>query len=390
MQYGELFCVKTDVNLHSMRYGKITGIGWMMAAGIGMLLAVGVAYGQPAKYSNAFLTLGAGAKGLSMSNATVALAEGASAAYWNPAGLAATPKKYELDLMHAEYFAGMAKYDYAGLAYRMDDRQTVALSVIRFGVDRIPNTTQLIDKEGNIDYDRITYFTAADWGILLSYGRTFEKVNGLSAGGSLKIIRRRIGDFAGAWGFGLDAGICYEIKKWKIAAAVRDVTSTFNAWSFRLTDEMKDVFLQTGNELPENGLEYTLPSIVFGTGRKFALGKGFALAAEIDFEATFDGKRSDIITSKVFSLAPRTGIELGFKEIVFLRCGVGNIQRETHIRDDQTVHKTTTCQINFGVGIRIKQVVSVDYAFCDLGNLSAAVYSHLFSLKVSLNRFKKQ
>ena len=41
--------------------------------------------------------------------------------------------------------------------------------MIRFGVDNIPNTTDLIDSNGNLDYNRITTFTAADHAFLISY-----------------------------------------------------------------------------------------------------------------------------------------------------------------------------------------------------------------------------
>lgn len=68
--------------------------------------------------------------------------------------------------MHAEYFAGIAKYDYIGVAKPIDEMSTGAFTFIRFGVDDIPNTTQLIDATGNIDYDKITTFSAGDYGFL--------------------------------------------------------------------------------------------------------------------------------------------------------------------------------------------------------------------------------
>ena len=43
---------------------------------------------------------------------------------------------------------------------------------------------------------------------------------------------RKVGDFAHAWGFGIDVGAQYHFKKWKFALMGRDLTSTFNAWDF--------------------------------------------------------------------------------------------------------------------------------------------------------------
>jgi hypothetical protein len=342
-----------------------------------------------AKYSNEFLTLGVGARGLGLANTQVAVCNDVTSGYWNPAGLANVEQPYQLALMHAEYFAGIAKYEYAAFSYRIDERQTFGVSLIRFGVDKIPNTTQLIDKQGNIQYDRIVDFSAADWGVLFSYARTFEQVKGLSLGGNFKIIRRRIGDFAGAWGFGLDAGLQYEIKKWKMGLVLKDITSTFNVWNHNLSEDMKEVFLITGNELPENGLEYTLPRLLIGAGRNFELKKGFSLLGSIDLDMSFDGRRNELISSKAVNLSPHLGIELGYKNIVFLRTGVGNFQKETKVTLDET-KEVVTCQINAGVGFCIKDILTIDYAFCNLGNVSATVYSHIFSLKLALNPIKRK
>ena len=82
-----------------------------------LLLSVGQSFGQTAKYSNEFLSLGIGARGLAMSNTMTSIADDVTAAYWNPACLSVSDKKYELALMHAEYFAGIAKYDYGGIAF---------------------------------------------------------------------------------------------------------------------------------------------------------------------------------------------------------------------------------------------------------------------------------
>lgn len=347
-----------------------------------------IAFSQ-AKYSNEFLTLGVGARGLGLANTQVAVCNDVTAGYWNPAGLANVEQRYQLALMHAEYFAGIAKYDYAAFSYRIDGQQAVGISLIRFGVDNILNTTQLIDGQGNVRYDLITEFSAADWGVLLSYARTFEQVKGLSFGGNVKVIRRKIGKFAGAWGFGLDAGLQYEIKKWKMGAVLKDITSTFNVWNYKLSEEMEAAFIATNNKLPENGMEYTLPRLLIGAGRDFELGKGFSLMPTLDIDMSFDGRRNELISSKAINLSPHLGIEFGYKKMVFLRTGIGNFQKETKVTLDET-NKVVTCQINAGVGVCIKEVLTIDYAFCNLGNVSATIYSHIFSLKLALNGVKKK
>ena len=211
------------------------------------------------KYSNEFLAIGIGGDALGLANSVVAQTDNVNSGYWNPAGLTEVNKWLEVGLMHSEYFAGIAKYDYLGLAHSLDDRSAIGFTAIRFAVDDIPNTTQLIDNNG---YDRVSTFTAADYGFLLSYARKL-KIEGLSLGGNFKVIHRKVGDFAKSWGFGLDFGLQYKTKnKWQFGLMARDVTSTFNAWVFTLDSETQEVFLATGNALPENGLEITLPKII--------------------------------------------------------------------------------------------------------------------------------
>ena len=118
------------------------------------------------KYSNEFLALGVGADAFSMGNAVVASTEGVNASYWNPAGLIHQSTKMEASLMHSEYFAGIAKYDYASYSYKLDEDHVLGFSFIRFGVDDIPNTTQLIDNNGVINYDNVQLFTAADYAFI--------------------------------------------------------------------------------------------------------------------------------------------------------------------------------------------------------------------------------
>jgi hypothetical protein len=340
-------------------------------------------FGQSApKYSNEFLAIGVGARGLAMSNANVANVDDVTAGYWNPSGLMGIRSNAQVGIMHAEYFASIAKYDYAAVAGKIDSVSSFGVSVIRFAVDDIPNTTQLIDAGGNIDYNRITTFSAQDYAFILTYARK-SPIAGLNYGVNAKIIRRKVGDFAGAWGFGIDAGAQYDFKGFRFGAVVRDVTSTFNAWSFNLPQDMKDVFLATGNEIPQNSLEITLPRLILGASKKVTLDKKqkFTLAGEMDFINTFDGKRNTIVRTNFWSMEPALGFEAGFKNIIFLRGGLGNIQKAKDVfGKDQT-----TFQPNLGIGLRIKSL-TIDYALTDIGDQSVALYSNIFSLKLDINK----
>ncbi len=370
-------CVSTSMTVRNQRLRAI-----FLAILLGpFALSPLMAQLRAPKYSNEFLAIGVGARALGMSNAQVAHVNDVTSAYWNPAGLLGITDRYEVSLMHSEYFAGIAKYDYAGFAARLDSQSVIAITGIRFGVDDIPDTRFLFDADGRINYDNVRFFSAADYGFFLSYARKFKKLEGLRVGGSLKVIYRTVGQFANAWGFGIDAGAQYEKNGWLLGASARDVTSTFNAWSIN-TELLEDVFKATGNEIPQNSIELTLPRLILGVGRKFRWGREdrFGALGAMDLATTFDGRRNTVVKSRLASTEPSVGVELDYKQVVFLRGGVGNLQ-EIKDFDGST---TWTVQPNFGIGLRIKNL-QIDYAFSDVGDVSAGLYSNTFSLKFGIN-----
>ncbi|MDA3954188.1 MAG: PorV/PorQ family protein [Bacteroidales bacterium] len=345
-----------------------------------ILLLTHFTYGQTAKYSNEFLSIGVGARSLSMSNATVANTSDATSGYWNPAGLSSLQTDFDASIMHAEYFAGIAKYDYLGGAMALDNNSFLGATIIRFGVDDIPNTTDLIDSDGNIDYDRITRFSAADYALLLSYARK-TKITDLSYGVNAKIIYRNIGQFASAWGFGLDFGLQYKLNDWGFGLLARDITSTFNAWTFNEDELIIEVQDSVFNFAPDNSLEITLPKLLLGVSRDFPIYNKFKGLVELDLDFTFDGKRHVLIEGDPISIDPHLGIEINYNHLAFLRFGVGNFQRLVEFDDKESM----TFQPNFGIGIQYKGI-SIDYALTDIGDQSLALYSNVFSIRYSFDR----
>ena len=333
------------------------------------------------KYSNEFMNIGVDAAAFGMANAVTASTGDVNSGYWNPAGLVALEDN-QLSLMHASYFANIANYDYGAFAMPLDDRSVVALSVIRFGVDDILNTTQLIDDQGNIDYNRISLFSTADYGVTFSYARDLP-LDGLNVGVNAKVIRRIIGDFASSWGFGFDAGLQFNTGDWKFGLMARDITTTFNAWSI---DEDEFATIQgavegQNQELPET-TEITIPKLQLGVSRKFVFHYDFSLLAEVDFNFRF-AQTNDIFSSSFTSMTPSGGLEFGYIDLVFVRAGVGNFQNIQQLDGSDSVG----FQPNIGVGFKYKGI-QVDYALTDIGDQSAALYSNVFSLKLDWSVFR--
>ena len=162
----------------------------------------------------------------------------------------------------------------------------------------------------------------------------------------------------------------------------RDISSTFNAWIFTLDDATKKVFETTGNRIPSNGLELTLPRFIFGTQFKCPLGsKGSFVASELDVDLTTDGKRNVLLKSGGVSIDPHVGMEFGFRNLFYVRAGLGNIQK-AYTNEFKNQY---TFQPNIGIGVSF-YVINLDYAFTDIGDQSTALYSHVFSLKFKLDK----
>ena len=334
------------------------------------------------KYSNEFLNIGVDAAALGMSNTAVSFTADVNAGYWNPAGLTHL-KDHQVAAMHANYFANIAQYDYLAYASPIDDRSSWGISMIRFGVDDILNTTELIDNQGNIDYNRIELFSTADYGFTFSYARKLP-VPGFQYGVNAKVVRRIIGDFANSWGFGFDVGLQFERNNWQFGLLVRDLTTTYNIWNI---DEEKyqaiaDAIPGQNQELPES-TEITAPKAQLGISKKFVFHYDYSLLAAANLNMRFT-KTNDIITSDFVSIDPALGFELGYTDLVFLRAGLGNFQKVTQL----DASEKTNFQPNFGLGFQYKGI-QIDYALTNLGNQGVALYSNIFSVKVDLGQFRR-
>jgi hypothetical protein len=348
------------------------------------------------KYSNEFLSIGVGARAQGMAGAQLAHVGDATAGFWNPAGLTQIDTDLQVAAMHNEWFAGIGQYDYIGFAAPIANKSRyIGFTFIRFGVDNIPNTLSLYEKDGTVNYNNVSTFNAADYAFMLHYAQKIESI-GLSFGITPKVVHRKVGPFATSWGFGIDIGAQLERGDWRFGLMLKDISTTFNAWSFNFTEEEKETLELTNNEIPIKSMEITYPTIGLGVAyiKDFKIGKPkegkkqkyIGLIAELDFNMTTDGRRNTLISADPISLDPSLGLELHYNNLVFLRGGINNIQQFKDINNN----KKWAIQPNFGVGFRIYKF-HIDYALglnaggAVIDNTQGAVLSHIVSVKIDIS-----
>lgn len=339
------------------------------------------------KYVNEYLAIGVGARALAMGNSQTELVDDATAGYWNPAGLLNLSDKYSASLMHAEYFAGIANYDFAGFATKIDEQSALGISAIRFGVDDIPDTRYLFDPDGSLNWDNVKSFSASDYAFIFSYARQFPQLPNLQFGANAKIIYRNAGQFANAWGFGLDVGLQWSKNTWKVGVTAKDITGTYNIWTYNPTT-FYEVFAATGNTIPDNSIEVATPRLILGGAKSFALWKTstlkdadelIGLLISLGADVTFDGQRNTVIKTELMSIDPHAGMEVHYKKMIFLRGGISQFQYIKEFDGSETLQFLPS----FGAGFAFKGF-TVDYALTNIGDIStASLYSHIFSLKVN-------
>ncbi|MFT3917962.1 PorV/PorQ family protein [Cloacibacterium sp.] len=337
------------------------------------------------KYSNEFLNIGAGARGLAMGGAVISNQNDVYAPMWNPAGLTEIDRDWQGAAMHAEYFESIAKYDYISFAKALDSNDGVlGISIVRLGVDNILNTTQMIDSEGNIDYDKISKFSTSDYSGIISYAFHPAGKEKLSVGVNAKIVYRNVGKFANGFGFGFDLGAIYNADSgYKFGAMLRDAITTVNFWSINQKELSAIVNGEEFNPAPKDKMEITMPKLNMGLSKNFELNRDLELLPEAGVNVDF-AKTAALISTDFASITPYLGAELSFQKMIFVRAGVNKFQNVTDIED---LKRKVTFQPSAGIGIRYRGL-TLDYAITSTGIGGSNYFSNFFSLKLDMGEFR--
>ena len=337
------------------------------------------------KYSNEFLNIGAGARGLAMGGAVVSSQNDVYSPMWNPAGLLGVERDWQGAAMHAEYFESIAKYDYLAYAKPLDNAGGVfGISIVRLGVDNILNTTQLIDGEGNIDYDKITKFSQADYAAIASYAFHPNGNQKLDVGINAKLVYRNVGKFASGYGFGFDLGAIYHADNgWNYGGMVRDITTTVNFWTVNQNELSAIVNGEEFNPAPTDKLEITLPKINVGASKNFEFGQNLELLPEFGLNIDF-AKTAALVSTDFASITPYAGAELKYNKLLFVRVGVNRFQ---NITDIESLKRKVSFQPSAGIGVQYRGL-TLDYAITNSGIGGSNFFSNFFSLNLDMGDFR--
>jgi hypothetical protein len=288
------------------------------------------------KYAGEFLAIGIGGRALGMGGAYTATGNDVTAAFYNPAGLAFM-RYPQAALMHDSRYGNLVNYNYAGVAIPYGSDYTFGLTVTRLGVDGIPDTRNaLVDRvTGNVVYDinsdaqidptKVTEFSDQDWAFYFSAAK--KQSDKLYFGANIKFISRSIAEYS-AFGLGLDVGAIYlPSENLKLGATIQDVTTTLVAWS-------------TGRN------ELITPTLKIGGAYSYLLTQSISVVPALDFDIRFENRKfASQFNIGPVSFDPHAGLELGYKNVVFIRGGYNDVK-----------------QITVGAGIKLPKL-NIDYSF---------------------------
>ena len=305
-----------------------------------------------------FLTVPIGPRANSLGGAFVAIADDASALYWNPAGIAKLNRN-EFVAVHSEWIAGI-NHDFGGLVLQLGSGGTLGLSIISLTMDEMEVRTEL-QPEGTGEF-----FSAND----LAIGATYAKnlTDRFSIGFTGKYIIQKIWH-SQASGFALDFGTLFK-------------TDLFNGM------RIGAVITNFGQDMKMNGkdLRYFLDPDPNAIGNNDKIPArietdGWPLPLNFQFGLSTDviNRNNSKLTLSVDALHPsdnfesiNLGAEYALNGMIFLRGGYRNL----FLVDNEE-------GITLGAGLDIAPAkganLIVDYSYQDFGRF-ASINSFALSL----------
>jgi hypothetical protein len=291
-----------------------------------------------------FLKIGAGARGVAMGEAFVAVANDASALYWNPAGLSQMSENQAL-VAHTEYVAEI-KHDFVGAMYRLTENDAVGIALTSLHMKDMEITTE------TQPFGTGRYFSFGDVGIGISYAR--KMTDQFSFGTTVRYVEETL-DVLKMRSVMIDLGTYY--------------------WTGLGTARFAVVICNFGADVAPEGTATQIDGTALSSFQSFSLPTLFKLGFAIDPLLT-DNHR---VTASVQLNHPndngenvRVGVEYAWQNTFFLRGGFKRTIGQQLLGADETSDESYT----LGAGVCIATgltTVGADYAFANF-NLLGSVH----------------
>ncbi len=289
-----------------------------------------------------FLKIGVGGRAAAMGESFVAIADDASALYWNPAGLVQTTQNQVL-FSHNEWVVDI-KHEFVGAIYHLGSNDAVGISFTSLHMDDMPVTTEVMP------FGTGEYFSFGDIALAVTYSKKMTEQ--FSFGGTIRYVEETL-DKLKMRGFMVDLGTYY--------------------WTGLGTTRFAVAITNFGNELAPDG-----EVVLFGKRNKSSW-QSFSPPTMFRIGFAFEPYQTDMhrITTSIQLNHPNdnsenvgTGFEYSWKEIFFLRGGYKfNVDEQNY---------------SFGAGLKVPAGiadVTVNYAFANFDQLGSA---HRFSILLGL------
>lgn len=299
--------------------------------------------GQRAGISTAqFLKIGVGGRASAMGDAFVAIADDASALYWNPAGLTQF-KQHQIIFSHNRWVVDI-NHDFIGGVYHLDESNSFGIGFTALTMQKMKVTTEFAP------FGTGEYFGFSDIAIALTYSR--KMTDQFSFGGTVRYIEETL-DKLKMRGFMIDLGTFY----WTGLGSTRFAVAVSN-FGNNLSPDGEVVLV--GKRNVSDWQEFAPPT-VFRIGFAFEPYQDNEHSITTSIQLNHPNDNSENVSS---------GLEYSWNKTVFLRGGYKfNVEEQN---------------ITFGAGVSVPISIAeftMDYAYSNFTRLGSA---HRFSILLGL------